>query len=152
MFPTNIVDALAEHLIRLAAIDVVKKRSFRASDSAKQITIQASIRRPDSDGYAVGFRYPCVYTCLVNIQIFLKSTDEEHGNRLTYDTAEELWLMLHTDESLKAELDALQVPVQGNEVQRISRMKVIEQRFFDDEADGEFGYMSNTAVEFMITT
>ena len=152
MFPTNVVNVLVENLPRLSEIQVAYARSWRPTDPAKQATVQASIRRPSD--YAVGERNPCVYEFLVNIQLFIKATEETYGNQLSYSLAEELWVMLHSDGNLKSELDALQVPASHNPnfMQKVSRFKIIDQRFFDDEAEGEFAYLSNTTVEFQITT
>lgn len=86
---------------------------------------------------------PAVATYLVQVQAFIKHTDEEEGLSVHTEQARRIRAMLYRGQSLRVRLAAVtETHLHGTE--RVLKWWVSRQRFAANEIDGQFLYLSTT--------
>ena len=145
----EIDEVLAKHLKGVDGVEHVYKRELRVTDPSNSMMIQTFDWTPMD--WAMGQpALPCRSVYTTNIQTLVKHTDEQAARYKSKGLTKALRLMLHTDGNLLTELLSLTDDSFGI-TERISKVRVLNQRYFSDEEQGVFGYVSNTVVEISTT-
>lgn len=146
-FPTAIVDALSDELALTLGAGKVLRRPLRPTDPDASIGVIAADWVPNA--MVIGQHDPAIGTYLIQIQAFVKHTNEEEGRDEHADFAQRIRLMLYRNTTLRVRLSGLSHSVDGL-IERVQRWGIRQQRFASNEVDGEFLYLSTT--EFWIET
>lgn len=153
MFPDNIVELIAA---RCALIDpelYVCSRPLRSSDPNQSIGVTASVWIPDDEskemlGAAFAVQ-PTLSRYNIVVQAFVKDMDEERGLKVHGTLSRLIRAMLYTDQPLRVALSQLSIVLSGT-TERAQRWGISQQRFFGNEIDSEWLYLSN--LEFWLET
>jgi hypothetical protein len=154
VFPNNAVNLVA---LRTGLLDEqirVFRRPLRESDPQVSAGIIAATWEPDSEsmqimGQPMGRNEPTLQTYLIAVQAFVKDFNEERGLARHSVLSKMIRSMLYRDEPLRVGLSSLSVTM-NDSVERARRWGIRSQRFFSNEIDGDFLYLST--LEFWLET
>lgn len=154
VFPNNIVDLVAARIPSLDSDLHVAKRPLRKSDPNQSVGIHAAQWLPEEDSYEmrgapVGTHEPTLQRYLVSVQAFVKDMDEENGLAVHSVLSKMIRSMLYRDAPLRVGLSALSVTMSGS-TERTQRWGIRQQRYFSNELQGSFLYLST--LEFWLET
>lgn len=153
-FPNNVTEVLQT---RLGFIDILTKinatddnpdgvpavftRPLRPSDPAVCVGVFSLDWAPDE--LEIGASEPSLSTYIYAIQSFVKHTDEQEGNLLHGLLAKTVRAMLYRDADTRVALGSLSETSLGI-TERAQRWGVRQQRFANNEVDGQFLFLSTT--------
>jgi hypothetical protein len=158
VFPNNVVDLVAFRMQFLDADLQIFKRPLRDSDPIQCVGVFAQQWLPDTDsqemrgripGQTIGYKEPSIEQYLISIQAFVKDMDEERGLATHSVLSEMVRTMLYRDATLGVALAALSTTL-NNVQKRTGRWGIRQQRYFSNELQGSFLYLSN--LEFWLET
>jgi hypothetical protein len=153
-FPNNVVETLQQ---RLGTIDILTRIN---ADDLNPTGIPACFTRPlrpsdpavcvgvfpldwAADEQEIGGTEPTLSTYVYAVQSFVKHTDEQEGNLLHGLLSKTVRAMLYRDQPTRVALGTLSETSLGI-TERAQRWGVRQQRFANNEVDGQFLYLSTT--------
>lgn len=153
VFPNNVVLLVQDRIPDAVDPDLrVFRRPLRESDPSQSVGIVAAQWLPDEESMEIrgtGFHQPTLETYLITVQAFVKDFDEERGLATHSVLSEMIRSMLYRDAPLRVGLSALATSVQGV-TKRTRRWGIRQQRYFSNEIEGNFLYLST--LEFWLET
>lgn len=154
VFPNNIVDLLAERCALLDDELFVIKRPLRNSDPNQSIGISAALWTPDDDSQEMrggnpGPSEPTLSRYTIAVQAFVKDMDEVRGLATHSVLSKLVRNMLYRDNPLRIGLSSLST-LQDGVTERARRWGIATQRYFSNELDGSWLYLST--LEFWLET
>lgn len=163
VFPSNVLDLLATRFDTVGTIDdeidlaqriTVLKRQLRPTDPIQAVGIAPMNWTPDESSFEIrggfpGSSFPSLGRYWINIQGFVKDTDEIRGLAVHSVLSSRIKAILYYDTPLRIGLSTLAVSL-GSVTERFKRSGVRLQRYLSNEIDGSFIYLST--LEFWIET
>lgn len=154
VFPNNVVNLLATRSLLIDPDVRVFRRPLRESDPQQSIGIIAATWEPDEESLEIraflpGHHEPTLQTYLIGIQAFVKDFNEERGLARHSVMSKLIRSMLYRDDPLAVGLRSLSVTM-NDSVESTRRWGIRTQRFFSNEIDGDFLYLST--LEFWLDT
>lgn len=154
VFPNNIVSLLKTRIELIDADLRVFRRPLRNSDPSQSVGITAAQWTPEEDSYELrgappGIHEPSLSSYLIGVQAFVKDMDEERGLAKHAILSKMIRSTLYRDDPLRVGLRALSVTMNGS-TERAQRFGVRTQRYFSNEINGDFLYLST--LEFWLET
>ena len=155
VFPNNVVSLVQTSVQALDSDLVVYRRPLRVTDPSQgSVGIYGQQWLPEEDSYEMrgapmGLHVPTLDQYLISVQAFVKDTDEERGLARHSVLSEMIRSMLYSDATLRVGLSALTTTV-SNVTKRTKRWGVRQQRYFSNEIDASFLYLST--LEFWLET
>lgn len=152
IFPNNVIALLK---LRASFIDpdlTIVGRPLRNSDPAQSVGIVASQWVPSEESLEMNGRRhnePTLQRYAGTIQAFVRDADEENGISTHAVLSKRLRAMLYRDDSLRVGLASLAVTMSGS-TERMMRWGIQQQRYFSNELQGSWLYLSN--LEFWFET
>lgn len=156
-FPNNVVETLKT---RLGLIDIITKindgvtpggvpavftRPLRPSDPNVCVGVFTLDWAPDEN--EIGGTEPTLATYIYAIQTFVRHGDEQEGNNLHGLLTKAVRAMLYRDADTRVALASLSETSLGI-TERAQRWGVRQQRFANNEVDGQFLYLGTTDFWF----
>lgn len=154
VFPNNGITLIKARAKLLDKDLEVFGRPLRSSDPNQCVGIFGSQWLPDDESYEMlggpeGRHEPTLQSYLITIQAFVKDMDEERGLATHGVLSKMVRSMLYRDNPLRVALLSLNVQMNGS-TERVTRMGIRQQRYFSNEIQGSWLYLSN--LEFWIET
>lgn len=154
VFPNNIVKLVAEHSQLIDPDLAVLKRPLRNTDPNQSVGVSASLWTPDDDsqemrGGPYGPSEPTLSTYRISVQSFIKDMDEVRGLNAHSVLSKLVRNMLYRDHALRVGLASLSTSV-SEVTERAQRWGIATQRYFSNELDGSWLYLST--LEFWLET
>lgn len=153
VFPNNVVDLVRK---RLGLVDedlAVFRRPLRDTDPVQSIGIFGMQWVPVEESYellgAPQATQPTLQTYMLMIQAYVKDTDEERGLATHSVLTKTIRSILYGDEPLQVGLGSLVISM-NNSLERSKRWGIRQSRYFSNELDGDWIYLSTT--EFWLET
>lgn len=155
-FPANIVKLITDRVKPVIDEDLaVFKRPLRNSDPNQSVGAFPVIWTPDMESLEMrGGPFPrssepTLQQYTINIQAFIKDTDEQRGLNVHSILAKRVRTMLYRDDPIRVGLASLS-SASGGSTERAKRWGVRTQRFISDEIEGSWLYLST--LEFWLET
>lgn len=153
VFPNNIVDLVSLRVSMLDPDLFAVKRPLRQTDPAQSVGIFAQQWAPNEQSYEfLGVErasQPTLQTYLIMVQAFVKDTDEVRGLATHSVLSKMIRSMLYRDEPLRVGLSSLAISMHDS-LERSKRWGIRQQRFFSNELEGDWIYLST--LEFWLET
>lgn len=154
LFPANVVELVATRAQLLDADLFVCQRPLRQSDPNQSVGVTAAQWLPQEESYEMrggptGRHEPTLQSYLITVQAFIKDMDRERGLAVHTILSKMLRSMLYRDEPLRVGLAALEASYLGS-TERTQRWGIRQQRFFGNDINSEWLYLSN--LEFWLET
>lgn len=152
MFPQNVVEILKLRFTLMDADLFVVARPLKATDPNQSVGIIASQWVPNEESLemrGLGSMEPTLNRYLITVQAFVKDMDEERGLNTHSVLSRLIRSILYNDAPLRQALASLSATLDGR-VEAPQRWGVRQQRFFSNELDATWLYLSN--LEFWLET
>lgn len=154
MFPQNVVQILCTRfeLIDSDFAEAVFPRPLKPTDPVQAIGVNAALWQPEQESLemrGMGNMEPSLNRYLITVQGYIKDMDEENGLNVHSVLARRLRSMLYNDAPLRNALASLSATLDGK-VESARRWGVRQQRFFSNELDSAWLYLS--VLEFWLET
>jgi hypothetical protein len=154
VFPNNVVSLVATRVELLDPDLVVFRRPLREADPHQSVGIVAANWLPNEDSYEMlgapqGRHEPSLQNYFITIQAFVRHGDEEKGLAIHSVLSKMLRAMLYRDNALRVGLASLSASMSGS-TETTKRWGVRQQRYFSNELQGSWLYLSN--LEFWLET
>lgn len=155
IFPNNAVVLITDRvkLLDTDLANAVFGRPLRNSDPNQCVGVFGSVWVPDQDSLEMrGFmptQEPTLGRYIITVQSFVKDMEEERGLNTHNTLSRILRGMLYNDAPLRQSLATLSSTV-GNSTERYKRSGVSQQRYFSNELQGQWLYLS--ILEFWLET
>lgn len=153
IFPNNVVELVTTRAATLDEDLHIFKRPLRASDPNQSVGVIAANWLPDENTKEMigpgSPNQPPISKYLVSVQGFIRDMDEERGLNVHSVLSMRLRSMLYNDQPLRVGLRALSSTL-GGTTESSRRWGVSQQRFFSNEINGEWLYLS--ILEFWLET
>lgn len=154
VFPNNIVSLLKTRIIALDSDLFVVQRPLRESDPNQSVGIVAANWIPNEESYEMlgapqGRHEPTLQNYSITVQAFVRHGDEEKGLATHSVLSKMLRAMLYRDNALRVGLALLSAEMNGA-TEIAQRWGVRQQRYFSNELQGSWLYLSN--LEFWLET
>jgi hypothetical protein len=154
-FPNNVIDLLATRIQYIDADLAVMKRPVRDIDPAQTVGVTAATWTPNENSYEMkgqeqGPAEPTIQNYLITVQAFIRSANEENGLAVHSVLTKMIRSMLYRDAALRVGLSSLVITDEFGATERTRRWEVRLSRYFSNELNEEFIYLSNT--EFWLET
>lgn len=155
-FPANVVKLIVDRI--QPAIDLglgVFKRPLRNTDPNQSVGVFPVIWTPDMESLEMrGGPFPrssepTLQQYTINIQAFIKDTDEQRGLNVHSILAKRVRTMLYRDATLRVGFASLSSAT-GGSTEKAKRWGVRTQRYISDEIEGSWLYLST--LEFWLET
>lgn len=155
VFPNNVVDLAATRFAYIDADLRIYKRPVRNVDPAQTIGITAAQWLPNEDSYEMrgatqGPREPTLQQYIITVQAFIRDADEARGLAIHSVLTKLIRSMLYHDDPLRVGLQSLFTLDSYGLKERTSRWEVRQSRYFSNELNEDFIFLSNT--EFWLET
>lgn len=153
-FPNNAVSLLVSRfkLIDADFAEAVFPRPLNATDPIQSIGVAAALWNPEQESLEMrgtGNMEPTLNRYLITVQGFVKDMDEERGLNVHSVMSRTLRNMLYNDVPLRQALASLSATL-GGKTESARRWGVRQQRFFANEIDATWLYLS--IMEFWLET
>lgn len=154
LFPNNVVNLVAIHSQLIDPDLFVTKRPLRNTDPNQSVGVSAVLWTPDDDstemrGGPYGPSEPTLSTYRIAIQAFIKDMDEIKGLATHSVLSKRVRNMLYRDAQLRIGLASLSTSM-SEVTERAQRWGVATQRYFSNELNGSWLYLST--LEFWLET
>ena len=153
VFPNNVVDLLHKRLSLMDDDLFVIRRPLRETDPQQSIGIFAMQWVPNEESYEfLGVpkaTTPTLQTYLIMIQAFIRDADEERGLATHSVLTKMVRSILYRDDPLQVGLSSLVVSMSSS-LERAKRWGLRQSRYFSNELNGDWLYLSTT--EFWLET
>jgi len=154
-FPHNVVDLLVTRfeLIDTDLAEAVFARPLRPSDPVQAIGVNAVLWTPEQESLEMRGMHnmeASLNRYLITVQGFIKDMDEERGLNVHSTLARLLRSILYNDAPLREALVSLTAIPSIGKVEAPQRWGVRQQRFFSNELDATWLYLS--VLEFWLET
>ncbi len=152
VFPNNVVDLIAARSQSIDADLFVTKRPLRSSDPRQSVGVYSSLWTPDERSYEFDGNLPGIPTLqqyMIIVQGFVKDGDEESGLAVHSVLSNRIRAMLYKDNPLQVAFRGLSAS-SGTITERMRRWGVRSQRYFSNEIDAQWLYLST--LEFWMET
>lgn len=141
-FPENIVAILAEYLAEIEGVEDVVTRPIRTSDPDGTAGVFAGEWTPEEYEIGVQSGEPTIQNYSLFLQFTSKLAGEEQENRgLHAVVSRKIRAMLYRNPDLHVALRGLSEALDGA-TERFARMETQRQRFFSNQAQGVFLFLS----------
>lgn len=154
VFPNNVVSLLNTRIKLLDSGLCVINRPLRENDPNQSVGIVAANWLPNEESYEMrgaplGRHEPTLQNYFITVQAFIRHGDEEKGLAIHSVLSKMLRAMLYRDNALRVGLAALSASY-GGSTETTKRWGVRQQRYFSNELQGSWLYLSN--LEFWLET
>ena len=153
IFPNNAVGLIQTRVTLLDADLFVTTRPLRNSDPNQSVGVFGSVWVPQEQSLEMRGTSPTQQPSLgrytLTVQSFIKDMEEARGLSVHNTLSRRLRAMLYTDAPLRDSLAGLSSTV-GGSTERTQRMGVSQQRYFSNELQGQWLYLS--ILEFWLET
>lgn len=152
MFPQNVVVILKTRYALIDSDLFVTARPLKPTDPNQSIGITAAQWVPEEESMemrGMGRNEPSLNKYLITVQAFIKDMDEERGLNVHSVLSRIIRSILYNDVPLRNALQSLSAALDGT-VEAPRRWGVRQQRFFSNEIDATWLYLSN--LEFWLET
>lgn len=152
MFPQNVVSLLVTRFDLMDADLFVIARPLNATDPNQSVGVTAAQWVPNEESIemrGMGRNEPTLNKYLITVQAFIKDMDEERGLNVHSVLSRRVRSILYNDQPLRDALQSLSATLDGT-VEAPRRWGVRQQRFFSNELDAIWLYLSN--LEFWLET
>lgn len=153
VFPNNVVNLVAPRLQALDSDIKVLKRPLRNTDPQQSIGVFAQLWTPDEESEEIMGRTPAEPTAqqyILTVQAFIRDGDPERGLAVHSVLSALVRRVLYRDNTLRVALQGLSVTDSGGITEILKRWKVRSQRYFNNDIDGQWLYLST--LEFWMET
>jgi hypothetical protein len=152
VFPSNIVNTLADELQKIDSDLTIKKRPLQSGDPVQCLGITAALWSPDEQSWEMGSQNyvgPTLNRYTVGIQVFAQDMDQERGLATISTLSHAVRSRLSSDMDMRVALALLENTTNGV-TEKFRRSGIPTQRFLSNEIEGSFLFMSN--LEFFVET
>jgi hypothetical protein len=156
VFPNNVVEILKTRIIMLDPdlAEATFKRPLRESDPHQSVGIVAANWTPNEESYEMlgapaGRHEPTLQNYFITVQAFVRDSDEERGLAIHSVLSKMIRAMLYRDTALQVGLASLSATY-GGSTESTKRWGIRQQRYFSNELQGSWLYLSN--LEFWLET
>jgi hypothetical protein len=155
VFPNNVVSIVHTRVTMLDSDLFVINRPLRENDPNQSVGIVAANWIPNEESYemlgapAPGRHEPSLQNYFITIQAFVRHGDEEKGLAIHSVLSKMIRAMLYRDEPLRVGLATLSASI-GGSTETTKRWGIRQQRYYSNELQGSWLYLSN--LEFWLET
>jgi hypothetical protein len=144
VFPNNAVTLIANRMKLVDEAMFVFKRPLRVSDPSQSVGVLATLWTPDDESIemiGVAPHEPTIQRYELSVQAMVNDSSEERGLARHSVLSEIVRSVLYADPPLRVALATLHTEIEGVQ-KRTTRWGVAQQRYFSNELEGSFIYLS----------
>ena len=144
-FPAMPVLWLVENIpLKLDGVEQAVGRPVRPADPPCTVGVYADTWTPDP-AHCIGQLHPSLARYNINIELFIKSTDEEYGHELHSQISKSLRAMVYGDPDLELSFRGM-LDTEFGLTERLMKWGITNQRYMPGDLSGQFVFLSNTAL------
>lgn len=144
VFPSNVLLLLEAAFAGLDPDLTVLKRPLRPSDPNQSIGMWGALWSPEEDSYEIGHiapHEPTLQTYQIGVQCLVKDGDEVRGLNIHSILSKRIRSVLYRNEPLRVALQS-SYTTDGFSTERVRRWGVRNQRYMNNDIEGQFVYVS----------